>query len=227
MLSRLNCLQNALVKYILPIRYPLGNVTLETIKIILCYNVFDFQKWEKKNLHWSHLLMHFSTLNILILLQLNENILKVCLLRLNLLKCLQGIRMSKVRHQGMVMSLTDGLRRCWGPEIGPTVSPQSVMCVCLCVRALRRVQLFATPLMIAHQAPLSMEFFRQEYWSGLPFPPPGDLPKAGIEPESPAFLAWAGRSFTTAPLGNLSLNTDREAPVTMDEKKEEEAVFYL
>ena len=171
--------------------------------------------------------MHFSTLNILILLQLNENILKVCLLRLNLLKCLQGIRMSKVRHQGMVMSLTDGLRRCWGPETGPTVSPQSVMCVCSCVRALRCVQLFATPLMITHQAPLSMEFFRQEYWSGLPFPPPGDLPKAGIEPESPAFLAWAGRSFTTAPLGNLSLNTDREAPVTMDEKKEEEAVFYL
>ena len=81
--------------------------------------------------------------------------------------------------------------------------------------------------MIAHQDPLSMEFFRQEYWSGLPFPPPGDLPKAGIKPESPAFLALAGRSFTTAPLGSLSLNTDREAPITMDEKKEEEAVFYL
>ena len=47
-LSRLNCLQNALVKHILPVRYPLGNVILETIKIILCFNVFDFQKWEKK-----------------------------------------------------------------------------------------------------------------------------------------------------------------------------------
>ena len=43
-----------------------------------------------------------------------------------------------------------------------------------------------TPWTIAHQAPLSMGFFRQEYWSGLPCPPPGDLPDLGIEPESPA-----------------------------------------
>ena len=49
MLSRLNCLKNALVKYILPIRYPLGNVMLETIKIIVCYNVLDFQQWKKKS----------------------------------------------------------------------------------------------------------------------------------------------------------------------------------
>ena len=48
-LSRLNCLKNALVKYILPIRYPLGNVMLETIKIIVCYNVLDFQQWKKKS----------------------------------------------------------------------------------------------------------------------------------------------------------------------------------
>ena len=46
--------------------------------------------------------------------------------------------------------------------------------------------LFATPWAIAHQAPLSMEFSRQEYWSGLPFPSPGDLPSPGNEPESPA-----------------------------------------
>ena len=50
------------------------------------------------------------------------------------------------------------------------------------------VQLFATPWTVAQQAPLSMEFFMQEYWSGLPFPPPGDLPKLGIEPASPAFI---------------------------------------
>ena len=90
---------------------------------------------EKKNLHWSHLLMHFSILNILILLQLNENILKVYLLRLNLLKYLKEIRMSKVRHQRTVMSLTDGLRGYWEPETGPTVSPQSMMCMCLSVCA--------------------------------------------------------------------------------------------
>ena len=50
----------------------------------------------------------------------------------------------------------------------------------------RRVRLFATPWTIAHQAPLSMGFSRQEYWSGLPCPPPGDLPDPGIEPMSPA-----------------------------------------
>ena len=45
-----------------------------------------------------------------------------------------------------------------------------------------RVQLFVTPWTIAHQAPLSTGFSRQEYWSGLPCPPPGDLPDSGIEP---------------------------------------------
>ena len=63
------------------------------------------------------------------------------------------------------------------------------MCVCV----LSRVQLFATPWTVAHQAPLSMEFPRQEYWSGLPFPSPGDLPNPGIKPESPAL---AGGFFT-------------------------------
>ena len=51
------------------------------------------------------------------------------------------------------------------------------------------VQLFSTPWTVAHQAPLSMEFSRQQYWSGLPFPPPGDLPDPGIEARSP--ILWA------------------------------------
>ena len=46
---------------------------------------------------------------------------------------------------------------------------------------------FVTPFTIAHQSPLPLGFPRQEYWSGLPFPSLGDLPKPGIEPESPAF----------------------------------------
>ena len=50
---------------------------------------------------------------------------------------------------------------------------------------LSHVQLFATPCTVANQAPLSMEFSRQKYWSGLPFPSPGDLPDPGIEPGSP------------------------------------------
>ena len=59
------------------------------------------------------------------------------------------------------------------------------------VKSLSHVQLFATPWTIAWQAPLSMGFSRQEYWSGLPFPSPGDLPKPGIEPGSPALWADA------------------------------------
>ena len=52
------------------------------------------------------------------------------------------------------------------------------------VKSLSRVRLFATPWTVAYQAPLSMGFSRQEYWSGLPFPSPGDLPNPGIEPGS-------------------------------------------
>ena len=51
---------------------------------------------------------------------------------------------------------------------------------------LSHVQLFVTPWTIAHHVPLSMGFSRQEYWSGLPFLSPGDLPDPGIEPGSPA-----------------------------------------
>ena len=51
------------------------------------------------------------------------------------------------------------------------------------------VQLFATAWTAAHQIPLSMEFFRQEYWSGKPFPSPGDLPNPGTEPSAPALQA--------------------------------------
>ena len=60
---------------------------------------------------------------------------------------------------------------------------------------LSHVRLSATPWTVACQAPLSMEFSRQEYQSGLPFPPPGHLPDPGIEPVSPAL---AGRFFTTS-----------------------------
>ena len=60
---------------------------------------------------------------------------------------------------------------------------------------------FVTPWAMAHQALLSMEFYRQEYWSGLPFPSPGDLPDSGIEPVSLVSPALAGGFFTTEPPG--------------------------
>ena len=67
--------------------------------------------------------------------------------------------------------------------------------------SLSRVQLFATPWAVAHQAPLSMELSRQEYWSGLPLPAQGDLPDRGIKPTFPAPPALAGSFFTTEPPG--------------------------
>ena len=54
-----------------------------------------------------------------------------------------------------------------------------------------------TPWIAAHQVPLSLGFARQEYWSGLSFPSPGDLPDPGIEPTSLEFLALVGGFFTT------------------------------
>ena len=59
------------------------------------------------------------------------------------------------------------------------------------VKSLSHVQLFATPWTVTYQAPPSMGFSRQEYWTGLPFPSPGDLLDPGIEPRSPALQAKA------------------------------------
>ena len=60
---------------------------------------------------------------------------------------------------------------------------------CVMLSPFSRVRLFVTLWTVAHQAPLSMGVSRQEYWSGLPFPPPGDLPDPGIEPASPVHPA--------------------------------------
>ena len=62
---------------------------------------------------------------------------------------------------------------------------------CMKVKSLSHVRLFETPWTVAYQAPPSMGFSRPEYWSGLPFPCPGDLPDPGIKPESPTLQADA------------------------------------
>ena len=72
-------------------------------------------------------------------------------------------------------------------------------CVYVCTQLLSHVQLFAAPRIVARLAPLSMEFSRPEYWSGLPFPLPGDLPNPECEPMSLAPPALEGRFFTTVP----------------------------
>ena len=65
-------------------------------------------------------------------------------------------------------------------------------------KLLQHVKLFATPWNVAHQAPLSMGFSRQEYWIGLPAPSPGDLPDPGIKHTSLTSPVLEGRFFTTA-----------------------------
>ena len=66
------------------------------------------------------------------------------------------------------------------------------------------IQHFTTLWTLAHQAPLSMEFARQACWSGLPFPPPGDLPNLGTKPTSLESSSLAGGFFTTEPPGKHS-----------------------
>ena len=69
------------------------------------------------------------------------------------------------------------------PEKSPALVFKSTLFV---LSLFSHVLLFVTPWTVAHQAPLSMGFSRQEHWSGLPFPPPGDLPDPGIQPTSSA-----------------------------------------
>ena len=82
-------------------------------------------------------------------------------------------------------------------DLHKKLADQRHVCVQSCV------QLFVTPWTEARQAPLSMEVSRQEYWSGLPFPPPGDIPDPRIEPMTPACISCIeGGFFTTEPLGS-------------------------
>ena len=83
----------------------------------------------------------------------------------------------------------------WQADSLPLVAPEKVK-----VKSLSHVQLFVTPWTVAHQASPSMGFSRQECWSGLPFPSPGDLPYPGIEPRSPALKADA---LPSEPPGSL------------------------
>ena len=75
------------------------------------------------------------------------------------------------------------------------------MCVCVCARALSHVRLFAIPWTVAHQAPLSMEFSRQEYWSGLPFPSPGESSQPRNQTQVSCISYTTGGFFTAEPPG--------------------------
>ena len=79
---------------------------------------------------------------------------------------------------------------------------------CVSAQMLSHAQLFVTLRTVAHHAPLSMGFFRQEYWNGLPFPPPGDLPNPGIESTSPASPALQADSLPLSHWGNPCTATE-------------------
>ena len=87
----------------------------------------------------------------------------------------------------------------WECRVLATGPPgKSLSWLCMCVLShFNHVRLSVTPWTVAHQVPLSMGFCRQEYWSGLPCPSPGDLPDPGMEPTSLMSLALAGEFFTT------------------------------
>ena len=76
--------------------------------------------------------------------------------------------------------------------------PPLTLLLLLLLSHFSRIQLFATLWTVAHQVPLSMGFSRQEYWDGLPYHPPGDLPKPGMESMSLVSPALAGKFFTTS-----------------------------
>ena len=113
-------------------------------------------------------------------------------------------------HSKLCMLIVPSIRYPWSLQLPPSTSTKSssllspygnyltiffLGCVHACCH-FRRVRLFATLWTLAHQAPLSMGFSRQEYWSGLPCPPPGDLLDPGIEPGSLESPTLAGRFFT-------------------------------
>ena len=92
-----------------------------------------------------------------------------------------------------------------------------VSCMHACLSHFSCVWLFATLWAVAHQAPLSMGFSRQEYWSGLPCPPPGDLPDPGVKPASPEVPALQVDSLLLSHGGKpLLCLTDCNIPNTQD-----------
>ena len=92
------------------------------------------------------------------------------------------------------------------PTVGPGwITGKGFMLIFLC--SFSRAQLCMTPWTVAHQAPLSMGFSRQEYWSGVPFLTPGDLPDSGIEPASLVSPALAGGFFTMSATWEVIFST--------------------
>ena len=125
--------------------------------------------------------------------------------------CLQSVQSLRRVRWGIAAALTLLFLHCtlFGNKSGRRISSVTAgekllyfpVYTCMCALVLSRVRLSAASQMVARQASLSMGFPRQEHWSGLPFPPPGDLPDPGIEPAALVSPALAGGFIMTAPPG--------------------------
>ena len=104
-------------------------------------------------------------------------------LRMGTLEWLRNLMDGKENLPSLWNSIHSSKKTCW-----PSALCQALCCVCV-LSCFSHVRLFVTPRTVASQAPLSMGFSRQEYWSGLPCPPPGDLPSPGTDPVS-CLLHW-------------------------------------
>ena len=98
--------------------------------------------------------------------------------------------------------------------------------VCCCCFVAKSHQTLVNPWAVAHQAPLSMQFPKQEYWSGLPFPSPGDLPNTGIEPRYWTHVSClAGRFVTTGPLGKPKVRNESETRSVMSNSLQPDGLY--
>ena len=98
--------------------------------------------------------------------------------------------------------------------------------MCVCAGMLSHAQLFVIPWTVTCQAPLSMGFSRQEYWSRLPFPSAEDLPYRGTEPASLASPSLAGRFFTTSATWKTPANQSRTSQFMWHEVKSLEGNLF-
>ena len=139
-----------------------------------------------------HFLTPYTKINSKWIKNLNEGPETIKLLEENIGKTLSDINHSRILYDPppRILEIKAKINK-WDliKEHALNIALQLVDSVCVCVKSLQFVQLCATSWTAASQASLSMEFSRQEYWSGLPFPSPGDFPDPGMEPRSPSLQA--------------------------------------
>ena len=137
---------------------------------------------------------------------------------LNLITCFPAFRSKESACNAEDTGLIPGLRRSLGERNGNLLQYSCLgnpmgrgdWWATVHEQSLSRVQLFAIPWTVTHHSPLSTGLPRQEYWLGLPFPTPGDLPNPGTEPMFPeSFLHWQEDSLPLCPLGNPRLQLTR------------------